>query len=141
HGRAAERLRKIVFADRRQSFKWRIHQFGPRLELSHLRKGCFAIPRAHVLAYVTPEEVPAHAVTQVFGNSAALFDGEIRYATGRVHAMRSYERIGRTRVDAARAGAAAVRRRQVGREFERDENDAEEQPRSKTLIDDARVLA
>ena len=82
-----------------------------------------------------------HPATKVLGNRSAFFDREVGDAPVRIEHIGCEDCIGRAGFDAARAGTAAVRRRQVGREFERGENHAQKKPRSLVLIDEARVLA
>ncbi len=75
------------------------------------------------------------------GDAAAFFDREISDATGGVHLVRERQRAGWTGVKATGATAAAVRRGQVGRQRQRGQQNAEKNPRSELLIDDAGVLA
>src|ERR1019366_2825580 len=141
HRRTAEDFAKLFQAQGRQPLQIGIHQPRPRLKLRRLRHRGFTVPRANILANVAAEHLPAHAGTQLFGNRAAFLDGEIRDAPGRVELIRSRESVGRTGVEAARARAAAVGRRQIGRQLQRRQHDAEEEPRPQPLIQDAGVLA
>ena len=54
--------------------------------------------------------------------------------------MGTNECLGRTGIEATGAGAAAVRGRQIRREFKRGQNHAQEQPGAHALIDQASIL-
>ncbi len=105
-----------------------------------------AVPRAHILADVAPEDVRPHGGAFPFRNAAAQFDGEVRDAQARIEGV-SRASFGRhdglrgTCVDAARARAAAVRRRRIRRDFERDQQFPQKEPRAAALVDQAGVAA
>ena len=101
------------------------------------------IPGANILADVAAEDLAADAVAEIFGDGAALLDGQVGDAAGGVHLIRR-EGLRGAGVDAAGAGSAAVgseRRQFGGGEFERSEDDSEEKPGAELLVKDAGVFA
>ena len=70
-----------------------------------------------------------------------MFDGEVGDAARRIEPVGRRESIGRADVEAACAGAAAVRMRFVGRDVERGVDLAQEQPRAMSARDEVGVLA
>ena len=70
-----------------------------------------------------------------------MLDGEIRNAAPRIEAVRLRKRRGRADVETGTACAATVRLRRIGRQIERGENRAEEQPRAILARDQIGVLA
>ena len=67
------------------------------------------VPRAHELAIVAAVDAVADQRAQFDGNAAAQFDGQIGDAAPRIELVRRDDRLRRTDVDAARAGAAVRR--------------------------------
>ena len=99
----------------REPFEGGIDQAVAGLEFGRGGDRGFAIPGADVLADVAAEDVASHAVAQVLGDGAALFDGEIGNAAVGIELVGREKRVRGTGVEAASAGAAAVGRRQVRR--------------------------
>src|SRR5271157_4382474 len=139
--RAAKDFAELIDAKPRQPFELGVDQLRPRLEFRHPADRSFTVPRANILADVASEDLSSDASAQFFRDRAALLDGEIRNALGGVELIRRGKRIRRTNIETARAGAAAVRRRQIGCQFQRSEHHAEEKPRAQLLVQDAGVLA
>src|ERR1700751_1129862 len=102
------------------------------------------IPWADVLTDVAAEDLAADGSAQIFGDCTFLFDGEVGNAARCVHLAWSNEGVSRAGVDAAGAGAAAIRRGSKcggGGDRDRRDDDAKEEPGTKLLVDDASVLA
>ena len=70
-----------------------------------------------------------------------MLDGQVRDAASRVEDVRAHEGAGRTRVQARRARAAAVRLPRVGRKLGRGQDDADEEVRAERRRQEIRVLA
>src|SRR6266581_7495244 len=87
-GGAAEGGAKILLTQCGQPFQRRIYQFSPGLKFGsgwRLRLIVASIPGTDVLADVAAKDMAANTGAQSFGNSAALFDGEISNAEVRIH--------------------------------------------------------
>src|SRR5205823_11528146 len=112
----------------------------PRLPRAIRRPRRRRIPRTHFLADVAAVYVRADGGTHCLGDVAAQLDREIRDAAIRVEDARRDDRTGRTRLEAQRARAAAIERREVDLERQTANDHAEENPRSDLGIDDAGVL-
>src|SRR5271157_4307478 len=138
--RAAKHFAELIDAEPRQPFELGVDQLRPRLEFRCSADRSFTVPRTNILADVAAEDLPSNSGAQFFRDRAALLDGEIRNALGGVELIRRRKRVRRTSIETARAGAAVVRRRQIGRQFQRSEHDAEEKPRSQLPVQDAGVL-
>src|ERR1700693_36271 len=143
HRRAAKGPVEFLHTHLRQPLERRFHQLLARLQLNRLSRRRFAVPGADILADVAPENMPPHpgAKLVILRNRAPLLDREIRDALVGMELIRRDQRVSRAGIDATRATAAAIRRRQIRREIERGKNHAEEKPRAQLLIEDARVLA
>ena len=124
-----------------QPFQRGIDQPFPRLKFRRGGSRSFAVPGTDILADVAAKNLVTHARPQVLGDRAPLLDGQIRNAAIRIQLVGRDQRVGGTGIDAAGAAAAAVRRRQVRRKFERSQNDTQKQPRPQFLIDDAGVFS
>ena len=70
-----------------------------------------------------------------------MFDGEIGDAAPRIELVRRGEGVGRARIEAGAALAAMIRFRRVGRQFDRQEQFAEEQPGAEAARHQVGVLA
>src|SRR5579862_3243073 len=91
------------------------------------------IPRADLLTYVAAENMRAHGLAKFLRDRSAQLDGEVSDAppgVDRPGIAGGDERIRRAGVDAARAGAAAVRGRRIGRDFKRSDQLAQKKPRT-----------
>ena len=84
HGRAAKITLETLPPSFRPATRARDSPAPREAETRALCRRGLPIPGTHVLADVAAENVPAHAFAQLFGNRAALFDGEIRDAFVRV---------------------------------------------------------
>ena len=103
-----------------------------------------AVPGADVLADIAAEDLPADGLAKLLGDGALLLDGEVGDAARGVHLVRGHERVGGAGVDAARAASAAIGRDLKfcsGGHRKRGDDDAEQQPRTQLLIDDAGIFA
>src|ERR1035438_911550 len=106
--------------------------------------GGSGVPWAHVLADVAAEDVAAVAGAPVFGNPAAQLNRQIRDAQARIDrvtAAKWHDGLGGTGIDAAAASAAAIGRRSVGLDIERNQQFAQKEPRPARLVDEAGILA
>jgi hypothetical protein len=70
-----------------------------------------------------------------------MFDGQIGDAAARIELVGRRERLGGADLQTGAAGAAMIRLRRVGREIEREEDLAEEEPGAEALRDEIGVLA
>ncbi len=88
-GRAEEPCAEGVGIHRGQPVEGGIDELGARRELGVDGDGRFTIPGADILADVAAEDLAADAVAEVFGDVAALLDGQVRDAAGGVHLIRA----------------------------------------------------
>ena len=86
------------------------------------------VPRTDREAIVAAVDAVAHQRAQFARDRALVLDGEIGDAAPRIEPVRRRESGGRADVEAGVAGAAMIVRRRVGRQLERGEDRAEEQP-------------
>jgi len=101
----------------------------------------FGVPGADVLADVAAVK-PLTDRAVIFGwDLVAMLDGQIGDALSRIELIGRGDRAGRTGVDAAAAGAAAVDGRIVGWQIERRDDLPQQQPASDPLVDRAGVLS
>src|SRR5207302_9992644 len=109
------RFVELFSAHLSQPFESRVHQLLPRLKVSGLRNRHLPVPGADILADVASEDMASDAVAQllIFRKRAALLNREIRDALIRIELVRRNERVRGTSLDASRATAAAIRRRQT----------------------------
>src|ERR1700722_7756316 len=128
--RSGKSRAKFFLADLRQPVERGIYQFGPGSEFRGGGCRSFPVPGADILADVAAEQVAPHTGSHLFGNFAALLDREIGNAQVGIELVGRDQRVGGAGLDAARAGATAVGRRQVRYEFERSQNHAQEKPRT-----------
>ena len=112
-----------------------------RTKLHQGRRRGAAVPRADVLAGVAPEQTPSRTARNVLRNRAAVLDGVVRDAAHGIDVARLADGLGRTRRQAQRAVAAAIGMRNVGFQLRIDDQGAEQQPGSESLVDEAAVLA
>jgi len=134
-------LAKFFCTHLSQPIERRINQFWAGLKLGRIRYRRFAIPWADVLADIAAEDMPSHSVAHLFGNRAALFDREIGDTLVGVELVRCNQRVGWAGIDASCASTAAIGRGNIGLEFEGRQDNAQEQPRTQFLVEDAGVLA
>src|SRR5262249_33564567 len=90
---------------------------------------------------VAAEEALPHRLAEPVFDRPALLDREVRDAPARVEDERPGERFGRARVEAARARAASLLDRRVGREDERRHDLAEDEERSLPGDDEQSIFA
>ena len=91
-----------------------------------------AVPRADVLADVAAVEPVAHP-RPGRRRCPAVLDGQVRDAAAGIELVGRGDGAGRAGVDAAPARAAAVDRRLIGRQLERGDDLAQQQPRADVL--------
>src|SRR5579859_2657224 len=103
--------------------------------------GPSTVPWTDILADIAAEDVVPDAGTHFCRDLPAFFDGQIRNAARGIELVGLNQRVRGTRLNAARAASAAVRRRQVRLKIERGQNHAQENPRAQLLVEDAGVLA
>src|SRR5690348_6335009 len=99
------------------------------------------IPRTNVLTDIAAVEPFPDRFMELPGNFIAMFDGQIRDATPSVYLVRRGDGAGRTRVDTAATGAAAVDRGIIKREIQRGNDFAKQEPRPDVFIDHAGILS
>src|ERR1700722_8562116 len=102
------------------------------------------VPRADVLADIAAKDLAAYRLTQLMGDNTFFLDGQVGDAAGGIHLARGDQSVRRTRIDTAGATATAVLRFVKGGVclyWERGHDDAEQQPRSQTLVDDTSILS
>src|SRR5205823_6889271 len=141
-GGAAEHGAELVFTERRQLLERR-REFA-RLVCRIARDGGAAVPGADVLANVAAEDVTAHGAADRLRDGIAELDREVGNAEARVHGVAgasAHDGFGGTGLYAAAARAAAIGRRRIGSDFDRDEQFAQEEPRAGLLVDQAGVPA
>src|SRR5205807_2820193 len=90
---------------------------------------------------VAAKNMVTNSWPQLWRNFSAFLYRQIRDAASGVEFIGFSQRIRRTRINAAGAGAAAVCDGQVGQQLERCENHAQKNPRAKPFIQDAGVLS
>src|SRR5579859_7051895 len=112
----------------RQPVQTWVHQAGARAKFLSAGHGSLPVPGANILADIAAKDMAADARAQIFGDRAALFDGQVRDATIGIKLIRSDDGLGGTGLNAAGASAAAVRSRQIGREIERGKDHAKKEP-------------
>ena len=134
-------VRKPASSRAASSARLGARQFGTGAQLVVRRGTGEAVPRADRQAVVAAVDAIAHQRAEFVRDRAVMFDGEVGDAARRIEPVRRGERIGRADVEAARAGAAVVRVRLVGRDIERGVDLAQEQPGAMGARDEVGVLA
>jgi len=107
----AQRCPALVRVERRRA----IERWGGR-----------PVERAHLLAVIAAEEVPADRLAELIGRVLALLDREVGDAAARIEDEGGDEGFGGAGVEASRTGAAALCHRGVGDELERGHDLAED---------------
>ena len=100
------------------------------------------VPRTDVEAVVAPEDAVAEGFAVLDGDGPLVLDGQVGEALARIHLIGRDDRRGRTGVDAAGTGPAAVgfpRGRDL--ELQGRQDDAEEEPGAGPAVDEDRALA
>ena len=99
------------------------------------------VPWTDRQAIVAAIDAVAHQRAQFARDGALVLDGEIGDAAPRIEPVWRRESVGRADVEAGVAGAAMIARRRVGRQIERGEDGAEEQPGAELERNQIGVLA
>src|SRR6516162_9176566 len=99
------------------------------------------VPRTHILADVTAEDIDSCPLTELHRNRAFELDSEIGDAPPCIHDVGFHQRPRGAGFKAARARTAAVGSRQVGIQLKTGQDHADEEPRAFALVDQASVLA
>ncbi len=116
--------------------------FRPSLEFGETAWRGFAVPGADVLADVAAIDPAVKLRRGRIGHHPAMLDRPVTDAAPGVELVRSYERFGRTSVEAARARSAVIGFvRPVVSELDVDEQSAQKREAPETPADEHRVLA
>ena len=105
------------------------------------RRRRLAVPGTDVLTNVAAEQPVTNSVPQFRGDGAAMFNREIRNATASIQHVRSNKGVGRTGVEAARAGPTVRRSlRIVVLQLAIDQQRREEEPASRPPVQQQSIL-
>src|SRR6516164_9539372 len=99
------------------------------------------VPRTHILADITPENVGSHPLTQPRRNGPFELDSEIGDAPRCIQEVGLRQRLRGAGFKTPRAGTAALGSRQVGIQWKTGQDDADEEPRTLLLVNHASVFA
>ncbi|MDT4852973.1 hypothetical protein FQZ97_872270 [compost metagenome] len=99
------------------------------------------VPWAHELAVVATVDAVAHERSQVLGDGAGVFDGEVRDAAARVQPVRPQDGLGRTHLDAGAAAATVRAHGLAGRQGDVQIDLAQEKHGSRFAAEHQRVFA
>ena len=99
------------------------------------------VPRTHRQAIVAAVNAVAHSGAELTRDRSLVLDGQIGNAAPRIEPIRFRKRRGRADIETGAAGAAIVRLGLVGRQIERGEDRAEEQPRAELARHQIGMLA
>src|SRR6185312_2625078 len=116
-------------------------QIVARGELHLVRRGRKLVPRADREAVVAAIDTVTHGGAELERDRPPVLDVEVAEATPRIEPERGGKGLRRADVEAARAGAAALRLRRIDRQLGRGEDGAQEQPRAELARDQYAVLA
>jgi len=140
-GLPANFFQELALAPSKERSEHRSIQPVARREFGQIDAPREAVPRADELAIVAAIDAVADRRTQDFGNRPGMLDGQIRDTAARVQTIGSYDRPGRTEIEAARAASAVRRNRFVDRQGPIGEDLAEKEERPFLAVQQERVLA
>src|SRR4051794_20782880 len=107
-------IAKILLGDGGERLQFGIYEAFSRCKFLHTCESRPPVPGTDVLANVAAKNMPSHALSEVLRNKASLLDCQIRNALGGVKLVGINKGLGRTGFQAARAGTATIRGRQIG---------------------------